>query len=141
MTLAGDSQSRHRGALDEQQPSFDHVLPINWWLARSATRKFKTSQQTSDVLLPGIATCQKCHDGGRNSAGDAASSAMSITTGAKAQAWSTACPRDQGVFALGSQAEGLRHSAWRAERRVRHRIEIGPVAQVQPLHFLAIERP
>jgi hypothetical protein len=27
-----------------------------------------TSQQTSDVLLPGIATCQKCHDGGRNSA-------------------------------------------------------------------------
>jgi hypothetical protein len=27
-----------------------------------------TSQMTSDVLLPGIATCQKCHDGGRNSA-------------------------------------------------------------------------
>lgn len=26
------------------------------------------SERTSDVLLPGIATCQKCHDGARNSA-------------------------------------------------------------------------
>jgi len=28
----------------------------------------KTSNYTADVLLPGIATCQKCHSGGRNAA-------------------------------------------------------------------------
>ena len=28
----------------------------------------KTSNNTADVLLPGITTCQKCHNGGRNSA-------------------------------------------------------------------------
>src|ERR1035438_7100471 len=28
----------------------------------------RKSQKTEDVLLPGIATCQKCHSGGQNAA-------------------------------------------------------------------------
>ena len=91
----------------------------------------KTSNKTADVLLPGIATCQKCHNGGTY-CGEirAARSATLITTGRKPKPASS-------VHAIADFASPL--TRW-TRRRVRHRIDL-PVAQKHPLGFLLVQRP
>ena len=46
---------------------FDHA-PHQLVACTECHGQAASSKETSDVLLPGIATCQKCHDGGKNSA-------------------------------------------------------------------------
>ena len=52
---------------------FDHKPHQTEWPAPNVTPEAPNSQKTEDVLLPGIATCQKCHTDSQNAASAACS--------------------------------------------------------------------